>query len=68
MEQTKVELLYKWIDETTELIQHQMNISYIECLAIGLEYLFTQNPNDDINDLLKQQLDNRIKSIDNAQF
>ncbi|WP_186578375.1 class I SAM-dependent methyltransferase [Aquibacillus kalidii] len=56
MEQTKIESSFQVLDEMAENIQQQMDLPYIESLAVGLEYLFTNEPTDDMHDLLKQKL------------
>ncbi|MRH42851.1 N-6 DNA methylase [Aquibacillus halophilus] len=64
MEQTKVENTFQWIDNISELIQKQMNLTYIDSLVMALDFLFTKETNDEMNDLLKQKLEKEIKKID----
>lgn len=63
LEQTKVESTFQLLDEMNELIQKQMDLTYIDSLTVALEYLFTNEQPEDMHDLLKQQLENKIKSI-----
>ncbi|WP_226036417.1 class I SAM-dependent methyltransferase [Aquibacillus saliphilus] len=63
MEQTKVENMYAWIDETTELVQKQTNQTYIDSLTVALEFLFQKETNEEMTELAKQQLKNRLESI-----
>ncbi|WP_138415294.1 class I SAM-dependent methyltransferase [Aquibacillus sediminis] len=64
MEQTNIESLFQKIDDSTEMIQNKLNIPYLEGLVQCLEYVFTKEQTEEMDDLLKQQLDNHLQDID----
>ncbi|MFZ3578221.1 class I SAM-dependent methyltransferase [Virgibacillus sp. DJP39] len=68
MEKTKVELLYEWIDETTELIEQHKEEPYLECLLITLESLLENDFFDDKNSILTKNIQDRLKEIDLSSY
>ncbi|WP_407268884.1 class I SAM-dependent methyltransferase [Radiobacillus sp. PE A8.2] len=68
MEQTKVEQLFRWIDETTENVEQHMDIPYVDSLTLALEYLFSGEETEEMNDLTKHELQKSVKNIDIEQF
>ncbi len=68
MEKTNIEILFEWVDEATELIQQQENEPYLDSLAITMETLFYEEPSEQLNELLRHQLQSLLKKIDMKQF
>ncbi|MDC3412660.1 class I SAM-dependent methyltransferase [Aquibacillus sp. 3ASR75-11] len=68
MEQTKVETAFQWLDKTTELIQQQMNVPYLDSLSITLSYMMGKETLEEQNDLLKQQLEKKAKELNIFQY
>jgi len=56
MQKTKVELLFDWLDEVTLVISKELDLPYIDCLAISLELLFHQEQPDQFSELTRRQL------------
>lgn len=64
MEKTNVEILFEWLDMTTEIVQQHENEPYLDSLTITMETLFYQNVSDEIDDLLTHKLQTALKAID----
>src|SRR5690625_799641 len=56
MQKTNVELLFDWMDEVTLVISKELDLPYIDCLAISLELLFHQEKPDQFSELTRRQL------------
>lgn len=63
MENSPVEILFKWLDQTTEMVQHHLNEPYLDSLAFVLDCLFYQDAPEDRDDLLQQKIGNALKKI-----
>ncbi|WP_077621222.1 class I SAM-dependent methyltransferase [Sediminibacillus massiliensis] len=63
MEHNNVEHIFSWVDETAEQVQHQLNQPYLDSVGIVLEYLFTRDTAEELNDVLKRQLEKRTDSF-----
>ncbi|PAV30376.1 SAM-dependent methyltransferase [Virgibacillus profundi] len=68
MEKTNVELLYEWIDNTTQIIQQHENEPYLDSLAITMETLFYQTISDDMDDILSHKLQNALSEINFSAY
>ncbi|SDK43426.1 class I SAM-dependent methyltransferase [Sediminibacillus albus] len=68
MEHNNIEHIFNWLDGASEQAQHQMNITYLDGLALVLEFLFTQKATEEMTDLLKQQLQKKATEIDIDNF
>src|SRR5690554_2118935 len=64
MEKTDIEILFEWLDQTTEIIQQHENEPYLESLAITMETLFFEGPPAQINELLGHRLQTALQTID----
>ncbi|WP_099158777.1 class I SAM-dependent methyltransferase [Virgibacillus ndiopensis] len=64
MENSNVEKLYKWLDQTTESIQQHDNEPYLDSLATALECLFYHDVSEDIDDILSQKIQNALKEVE----
>ncbi|TQS76280.1 class I SAM-dependent methyltransferase [Ornithinibacillus gellani] len=63
MEKMKVDVLFTWLDETTQLIQQHMEETYLDSLSITLETLFFQQAAEDMDDILTHKLESALKNI-----
>lgn len=63
MEQSNVETLFKNMDELSGLIEQQMDMPYIESLALALEVLFTGEATPDMNEVLSQQAGKKVSEF-----
>lgn len=64
MAKTNLEILFDWLDQTTEsIIQHE-DEPYLDSLAVAMEALFYEHPSEEVDDILSHKLNKRIKEID----
>lgn len=68
MEKTNIELLYEWLDETTELIQEHEDEPYLDSLAITMESLFYSAPPEHLNEIVGHRFESALKKIDLKNF
>ncbi|WP_164668360.1 class I SAM-dependent methyltransferase [Virgibacillus doumboii] len=64
MEKTNVEILFEQIDKATELIQNQVNETYLDSLAMTLEMFFDQNVSDKMDEAAAHKLQDIIRHTD----
>lgn len=63
MEKTKVESLFEWLDETTQLIEQHLNEPYLDSLVMALETLFYQGADESFDELLTHKLHSALDRI-----
>ncbi|WP_249872010.1 class I SAM-dependent methyltransferase [Oceanobacillus saliphilus] len=63
MEKSTVEVLFEWMDETTELIQQHRNEPYLESLSITMEFLLDEGASEDMDDILSHKLQQAFSKI-----
>ncbi len=68
MNDSKVVELFDWIDETTELIQQQVNEPFLDSLAITLEALFYGDIHEDNYEGLNEKVNESLNEIKIAAF
>lgn len=68
MDQSHVELLYTWLDETAELIGEEIDLSYLELLPLAGELLLEGAPSTDYSESLQGKLSDKIKGIQIENF
>lgn len=68
MEKTNIEILYEWMDGTTELIQQHENEPYLNSLAITMESLFYGASSEHLNELLGHRIQSTMEKIDLEKF
>lgn len=68
MEKTVVEVLFEWIDNTTENIQQHKDEPYLDCLALTLESLLENDFYDETNPTLTMAMQDVLKEIDLSSF
>ncbi|MCD5323864.1 MULTISPECIES: class I SAM-dependent methyltransferase [Pontibacillus] len=68
MDQSHVELLYTWLDETAELIGQEIDLSYLELLPLAGEILIEGAPSTDYSENLQEQLSEKLKTIKIEEF
>lgn len=68
MEKTTVEVLFEWIDQTTETIQQHKDEPYLDSLAITLESLLDQDFFDETNSTLTKMVKDRLEKIDLSSY
>lgn len=61
MAQENVEKHFKLLDEMVEYIQEKMNVTYIEGLTIGLEYIVTEVAPSSLTKDVQEKIDKKIK-------
>lgn len=68
MDNTTVEVLFEWIDKTTETIQQYKDEPYLDCLAIALEGLLEEDFFDEANAIVTKNIQDRLKEIDLSAY
>ncbi|MFC2948656.1 class I SAM-dependent methyltransferase [Virgibacillus sediminis] len=68
MEKTKVELLFEWMDNTTDIIQKHIEEPYLDSLAFTMELMFLQEVPDDVDDILTHKLEHALKELDMGRY
>ncbi|MBS3682015.1 class I SAM-dependent methyltransferase [Ornithinibacillus massiliensis] len=63
MEKTKVENLFEWMDETTQVIEQHLNEPYLDSLVLALETLYYQSPEESMDDILTHKLNTALERI-----
>lgn len=64
MNKTDIEILFEWLDQTTEMIQAHEDEPYLDSLAITMEALFYGEPPVHMNEVVKHRLQSAIQTID----
>ncbi|MCF3943334.1 class I SAM-dependent methyltransferase [Oceanobacillus alkalisoli] len=65
MEKSTVEELFKWFDETTEIIQAHVDEPYLNSLSETMDTVFYETPHENFDDILRKKLDNQIDKFKN---
>ncbi|WP_431804583.1 class I SAM-dependent methyltransferase [Halobacillus andaensis] len=68
MNQENVETLFEWIDNTSTIVEKDLNVTYLEALAETLDTLFHGQPFDDLEDDLQKKLTNQLVKINKESF
>ena len=68
MEKTNIEILFEWMDEVTEIIQHHDNETYLDSLAITMETLFYEEPSEHFSERISHQIQSLLGKINMKQF
>lgn len=68
MEESNVEILFNWLDRTTDTIQQHINEPYLDSLSIALETLFYREASPEMDDLLTHKLEEMLKDIHIESF
>lgn len=68
MEKSNVEILFTWLDETTVIIQEQLNETYLDSLVLAMESLFYQDVPEDMDATLSEILIQALNKINTASF
>ncbi|GGB27369.1 N-6 DNA methylase [Virgibacillus dakarensis] len=68
MEKSNVEILFTWIDHTTETIQQHADEPYLDSLAIALEWLFYEETSEMDDDIARQKIQKALKDIKLDQY
>lgn len=68
MKETAVEVLFEWIENTTENIQQYKEEPYLDCLAITLESLLENDFYDEANATVTKTMQDRLKKIDLSSY
>ncbi|UFT98032.1 class I SAM-dependent methyltransferase [Radiobacillus kanasensis] len=63
MNEQHVESFYLWIDGVAEQIEHQLEVPYLEAIAIGLEFYLGQEPTEAFSEVLEQSLHKKAKEL-----
>jgi len=63
MDKSNVEIIFNWLDETTNTIQQHENEPYLDSLSMALETLFFGETSPEMDDLLTHKLEENLKSI-----
>lgn len=68
MEKTNIEILFEWLDQTTETIQQYADEPYLDSLAITMETLFCGEPPASENEMIVHKLQESLQTIDMHQY
>lgn len=68
MEKSNVELLFSWLDDTTEIIQHELNETYLDSLPMTMDTLFYHEVPEDINASLSEKLNQALDKLSSLSF
>lgn len=68
MEKTNVEILFNWLDSTTEIIQQHQNEPYLDSLANTMEIFFYQNISEETDDILAHKLQRSLTELDTTSY
>lgn len=68
MSKPTMEILFEWIDKTTEIIQQHKDEPYLDSLAITLESLLEQGFFDETDSILTKSLEERLNEIDLSSY
>src|SRR5690625_5216346 len=68
MENSNIEILFNWLDETTNIIQQHVNEPYLDSLSIAMESLFYGKPNSGLDELLNRKLEEAVKTTKMDSF
>lgn len=68
MEKSDIEILFEWLDQTTEMIQEHENEPYLDSLAITMETLFYEGPSAQVNEVVAHRLEEALQTIDMKKF
>lgn len=65
MDETNIEILFEWLDETTEMVQEHSDEPYLNSLALTMNTLFQGAiVTEGVDDILSHKLMTALKSID----
>ncbi len=67
MEQ-QIEIIFKWLDETTEIITKQEDVPYLDGLIAASELLFYRELPDDLEPTYEQQLQTKLSQINLSEY
>ncbi|MFD1335201.1 class I SAM-dependent methyltransferase [Oceanobacillus iheyensis] len=68
MEQTNVELIFNWLDKTTENVQQAKNETFLDSLVLTLEMLFEKDVPENFDDIAKHKLNQLLSEIKVSDF
>ncbi|WP_181349864.1 class I SAM-dependent methyltransferase [Thalassobacillus sp. CUG 92003] len=68
MDQNNVEFLYEKIDELASTIEHHNDKTYLEAVVDAMDILFHQQPFEDSEELLHQNVEKLLSEVDLAQY
>ncbi|MEN2769149.1 class I SAM-dependent methyltransferase [Ornithinibacillus xuwenensis] len=68
MEKTRVEVLFEWLDETAQIIEHHLHEPYLDSLVIALETLFFQGADESMDDILTHKLHTALTRIETEEY
>lgn len=68
MGKTNLEILFEWLDQTTEMIQQHEDEPYLDSLVITMETLFYQSPSNNVDDLLSHKLQKKLNELQVNEF
>ncbi|GIO27831.1 class I SAM-dependent methyltransferase [Ornithinibacillus bavariensis] len=63
MEKTNVEVLFDWMDHTTQIIEQHLNEPYLDSLIIALETMFYQGAEESMDDILTHKLHTALEQL-----
>src|SRR5690625_3586059 len=65
MEKSNVEILFEWLDKTTETIENYVNEPYLDCLTYTLEILFYREVPEEWDEITTHKMMTSLKGIEN---
>lgn len=68
MERSNVEILFKWLDELTEMVHLHKDEPYLDSLADTLETLFYREAPEHLDDILAHKAESMLKDINLSAY
>lgn len=68
MEKSTVEILFEWLDHTTDQVQQHLNEPYLEGLSEVMETVFYDESASDLDDILKKKLKDALVELRKVKY
>lgn len=68
MEKSTVEILFEWLDHTTDQVQQHLNEPYLEGLSEVMETVFYDESASDLDDILKKKLNDALVELRKVKY
>ena len=68
MENSKVEQLFNWLDETTNIIESHLDEPYLDSLSETMDTVFYQEPHGEFDDILRKKLNTALDKLKKINY
>lgn len=68
MEKSTVEILFEWLNQTTEQVQQHMDEPYLNSLSETMETIFYDEAAEDLDDILKKKLEFALEELHKRNY